>query len=279
MYSIELDIFQYDNFRVFLKDSVEELRQHKDLFSYRKFSMAAGFSSPNFLILLIKGDRNLSEQGALKIATAFGLENLKQQFFLSLVHYTQASSPSEKFIWAQTLLKIKTKANLSFIEEAQFDYYTSWIHVAIRELLLVHPHLSDEVIASRLCPQVKVEEVRKSLELLQKLEMIEKLETRWLVKETSLSTGSHFVSSSVVEFHKQMMKLGQESLDRFTRAHRDVTASTIGISKESFELIRQKVHDLRQEILAIAENDQNKERVYQVNFQVFPLTTQEGESK
>lgn len=279
MYSVQLDILGYDNFRVFLKDSVEELRQQKDVFSYRKFSLAAGFSSPNFLILLIKGERNLSEQGAMKIARALGLDSLRRQFFISLVQYNQTSSPTDRFNCAQTLRKLKSKSKLSFIEDAQFDYYTSWTHVAIRECLLIDPCLSEEQIAGRLRPKAKVEEVRKSLELLQSLGMIQKSEDRWILRNESIATTANFVSASVVEFHKQMIRLGAESLDRFSKADRDITCSTVGLSKESFELVRQKVQELRQEILAIAENDLNKENVYQMNFQCFPLTANEGDSK
>jgi uncharacterized protein (TIGR02147 family) len=277
MYSVQLDVFRYDNFRDYLRDSVEELRQHKDLFSYRKFSSAAGFSSPNFLILLIKGERNLSEQGAMKIAKAFGLDQLRQQFFWNLVQFNQARSPSERFQCAQSLLKIKSKSNLSFIEEDQFDYYTSWRHVAIRELLLLKPGITVEKIASRLRPKVKTDEVRESLELLLRLGMIEQAEQGYKVRNESLATSAQFISSSVVEFHKQMMTLAQESLDRFQRGERDITASTVGMSKENFEIVRQKVQELRREILAIAENDSSKENVYQFNFQCFPLSATEGE--
>lgn len=279
MYSITTDIFAYDDFRAFLKDTVAELREQKDLFSYRKFSMAAGFSSPNYLILLIKGERNLSESGAQKIAQVFSLDKHRHQFFLNLVQYNQAKSLSERSNIAQTLLKIKSKSQLHFIEDAQFEYFTSWIHVAIRELLLIDQELDIDSISVRLRPRVKTEDIQKSLNLLHKLNLIRKTEKGWQSTATSLSTGDRFVASSVVQFHKEMMTLAQESLDRFSRQDRDITASTVGLSKESFEIIRQKIQDLRLEILAIAENDCKKNNVYQINFQCFPLTSTEGERK
>lgn len=252
---------------------MEQIRNQKELdFSFRKFSAVAGFSSPNFLILLIKGERNLSAESATKIAAAFGLAQAEKNFFVSLVQYNQAKDSNEKYNWAFELVKLKAKTKLSFISEKQFEYYSHWSNVAIRELLQFQPHLNIEQIAQRLCPAQKSEAVEASLQLMQQIGMIDRHEGQWVVRDSSISTGDNFISSSVIEFHKQVIELAKQSLDRHGKNDRDITASTVSLSKENLEKIRQKVKELRMEILAMSDADTNKQEVYQINFQIFPLS-------
>lgn len=276
MYSVNLNIFEFDDFRAYLKRSVEILREQGSDFSFRKFSAAAGFTSPNFLILLMKGERNLSKESALKIATTFGLENHQKNFFVSLVQYNQAKDSTEKFNYAQELVKLKSKNQLYFINENQFQYYSHWINIAIRELVQSHPDLRAEQIADRLSPKQRVSDVEKSLTILQELGLINRVHGRWVVTDKNISTGEKFIAASVVEFHKQVIELGKQSLDRYPKAERDITASTVSLNPETFEKIRKRMQEFRLEILAIAETEaaaaNSTSEVYQFNFQIFPLT-------
>ncbi len=280
MYSVDLNIFVFDDFRVYLKRSVQCLRDQSAAglgseFSFRKFSATAGFTSPNFLILLMKGERNLSEESAVKIAAAFGLEKLQKTFFISLVKYNQAKTSSEKYLLAGELLKLRSKNNLYFIRSSEFEYYSYWINIAIRELILIEPQLTALQMADRLSPKQKLHDVEASLQLLQELGLITLINGRWQTAEKNISTGENFVSSSVVHFHKQMIELAKESLDRYPRAEREVSASTVALTRSQFESVRKKIQELRLEILALAETETCSagKEIYQFNFQTFPLTT------
>jgi uncharacterized protein (TIGR02147 family) len=271
MYSTNVEILKYDNYRSYLKDAVEDLRSQK-IFSYRKFSHAAGFTSPNFLLLLIQGERNLSQASADKLGTAFGLKNIKLQFFKELVQFNQSTNPSERFEKMQNLLKVKAKLSVHFIEDDTAEYLSQWIHSAIRELLIVSPYITEDEISQRLSPHIKIQEVKKSLNLLLKLNLIQQTEQGYQTTSTSLSTGHEFVSASAFAYHDQMIQLGKESLQRFPRHQRNITGTTLSLSWENFQIIQKKIQDLRSEILAMSEIDQNKEEVFQFNFQLFPLT-------
>ena len=271
MYSTNIEILKYDNYRSYLKDAVEELRTQK-IFSYRKFSKAAGFTSPNFLLLLIQGERNLSQNSADKLGAAFGLKNIKLQFFKDLVLFNQSSNPAERFEKMQNLLKVKAKINVHFIEDDTAEYLSQWIHSAVRELLIISPNLTLEEISQRLSPSVKLIEVHKSIKLLEKLNLIQKSELGYQVTSTSLSTGNEFISASAFAYHDQMIQLGKESLQRFPRHQRNIAGTTLSLSWKNFQIIQSKIQDLRSEILSLSEIDEHKEEVFQFNFQLFPLT-------
>jgi uncharacterized protein (TIGR02147 family) len=272
MYSTNVNIFEYQDFRKFLSDVVIEVRKNHQNFSFRNFASAAGFSSPNFLLLLIQGERNLSSESCRKIAKAFGLDAMKSQFLDLLVRFNQAQSSDEKISTAQSIFKFKIKKNIQILHSDQFEYYSDWIHVAIRELLLVCSSLNEIQISELLIPRQSVEKVRTSLDLLQRLGLLQKTDSGWRVCQNNVATGDSFSSAAVFDFHKQMIQLGKESLDRFSREERNVTATTLGLSERSYVEVIEKISDLRKEILAISDLDKNKNQVYQFNFQLFPLT-------
>lgn len=272
MYSTACDIYTYEDFRSFLHDAVTDLKKQSVGFTYRNFAKAAGFGSPNFLLLLIKGERNLSVKAAAKIAKAFGLEGLQINFFENLVMYNQAKISDEKIIYATQIVKIRSQLDSFILKGDQFNYYTNWRHVAIKELIHINPKLTNPEIAELLTPQCSVSDVENSVQILINLGFIKKENGAFQTLVQNVSTGDKFISTGVVQFHKNMMQLAAESLDRFRSNDRDITSTTVSLSKENFEKIRLKIKDLRQEILALAESEQNEMSVMQVNFQIFPLT-------
>lgn len=54
------DIYEYLEYRIFLADAYQAGKENVSAFSYRYLARKAGFSSPNFIKLVMDGERNLS---------------------------------------------------------------------------------------------------------------------------------------------------------------------------------------------------------------------------
>jgi uncharacterized protein (TIGR02147 family) len=77
---------------------------------------------------------------------------------------------------------------------------------------------------------------------------------------------------NVANFQVSTIELAKQALDRHPWTCRDVSTLTLTLSEKTFMLAREKIEGLRKELLLLAEQDQNVNRVYQANFQLFPLT-------
>jgi len=66
--SKKVNIFDYLNYRQFLKDIFAYKKKVNPRYSYRVFARQAGFSSPATLKYVIDGERNVSDKSLLKIA-------------------------------------------------------------------------------------------------------------------------------------------------------------------------------------------------------------------
>ena len=56
------------------------------------------------------------------------------------------------------------------------------------------------------------------------------------------------------------------------RKNREISTLTLGISRDGFNQIKERIRSFRKEVIEIARNDENEDRVYQCNLDLFPLT-------
>src|SRR3954471_936193 len=92
------DIYQYLDFRLFVRDYCSRQKSHRSSFSQRVFAQSAGIpmASSSFLPAVIAGKRNLSANYRLKFAKALGLDSKEMLFFELLVQFNQAKTMEEK---------------------------------------------------------------------------------------------------------------------------------------------------------------------------------------
>ena len=82
----EKSLFEYDNYRVYLKDFYESSKAENSHFSLRFFSRLAGFKSQSVLTQVIKGERNISLQSINKFIKALKLSKREGIFFKNLFY-------------------------------------------------------------------------------------------------------------------------------------------------------------------------------------------------
>jgi len=86
-----------------------------------------------------------------------------------------------------------------------------------------------------------------------------------VIKDTSPSiTWATYMSENIL--------LAKEAIFNVPKCERDISAITIGLSGENYEIACQKIKELRRYLLSLSENDKHAKTIYQVNVQLFPLT-------
>lgn len=270
-------VYNYLDYRLFLGDMFQYRKQRNPHFSYRYFSKRAGFASPNFLKLVITGQRNLSNASTGKISKGFGLRKKEREFFENLVFMNQATAHEEKNYYYQKIISRQGANNLHTLEKATYDYFAKWYNPAIRELIAMTPkNWSARELAERLSPKVSVRKVEAALSLLQKIGLIAKDEQGfWRSEQRDLTTGPEIQSLIVANFHREMLALASESIERYRADKRDISAVTLSIHKDSIAEYKARLAAFRRELLEIAASEENPNHVIQINLQLFPLTYQE----
>ncbi|MBF0106522.1 MAG: TIGR02147 family protein [Deltaproteobacteria bacterium] len=266
-------IFEYTDYRKFLRDLYEYKKETTPFFSYRYFSKMAGFTSPNYFKLIMDGDRNLSGGAINKFIKALKLNIKEARFFRLLVMMNQADTAEERDFYTRQILKGRVYKTLKPLTQAQYDYYSNWYLIPMRELVGRSDFKIDpKWIARQFTPELSEAQVKDGIKTLLKLGLVEETANGSLTQtDFAITTGEDVASQAVVNYHRHMIQMGAEALDRFEAKDRDISSLTMGVGRETFKKIKAMVHEFRKEIIAVVKEDKNIDDIVQVNFQVFPL--------
>ena len=89
----KINIYEYLDYRAYLRDLFEEKKANVRGFSYRSFCRKAGIVNPSFLKLVIEDKRNLTPASIMKFAKGFGLKRHEAEFLHNMVMFNQS------FLW------------------------------------------------------------------------------------------------------------------------------------------------------------------------------------
>jgi uncharacterized protein (TIGR02147 family) len=267
-------IYEYENYREYLKDFYVYAKATKKGFSFRSFSKSAGFASPGVLKRVMSGERNLSVQGILKFALALKLNKEETQFFKNLVLFNQATTAEEKHNYARHIMRSHKFKKIHPLSEAQFNYFSRWYMIAIRELVALSTFKEDpEWIACEIDPPITPELAQKALQDLLTLGLIERSQSGKLqVTNANVSTSDEVSSNVIAQIHRELTNKAMESMDRVPREHREISALAMGVSEETMKKVKERIQLFRKELVDLVSQDETPDMVYQLNFQFFPLT-------
>lgn len=271
------NIYDYMDYRAFLNDMFRFRKQKDSYFSYRYFSGKAGFSSPNFLKLVIDGKRNLTNISLAKVAKGFGLLKQEREFFENLVFMNQAKDHEEKNYYLKKVMSIKGYTKVRKIEKKSYQYFSKWYNTAVREIIMFGGRdFTAEQVAETLNPRITPKEAEAAINLLMELGLIKKdKEGLWEQSDPALSTGPEVKSLAIANFHREMLKLASESIERYQADERDISALTLRVNSASIAEIKRRIIQFRRELLELALDEEDTDQVIQVNLQAFPLTKKE----
>ena len=269
----EPDVLHYSNYRTYLADYYEFKKAESPIFSHRYFAKKAGVSSPNYLKLVMDGQRNLTKKSLLKFAAALGLKGLRAEFFENLVFFNQAETTSDRNVFYGNILRTRAKAGLRRLDEAQFLLYSHWRHIAVRELAAIKGFRADAGwVAMRLGKGLTEKEAEESLDLLGRLGLLKKTANGYAQSDVNITTSDEVRSLLVKNYHHQMIGKAATALDRLPAGKRDMSSITIPIRTRDFAKLKEQIQLMRKELLNLAAEPGAGEDVVQVNIQLFPLT-------
>ena len=270
-----MSIYQYIDYRVFLKDEFLKRQEKNSAFSMRGISAKIGFKSPNHFSLILSGNLNLSAKNVEKITSYFNMSSKEARFFYYLVLFNQALTIHEKKTHFDKMQTFKESAVCKLFTD-KFEYFSKWYHAAVRESLAIVEYKGDNLaLAGFIQPNITVDQIQKSVELLERLELISKNdEGVYKSIDTLISTGNIATSMHINIFQDQMLQLARESIDRFPKTERNSSTVTISINSNSYQKILTEIRACRKKILTLAETTAEPNQVFQVNFNLFPLTQQ-----
>jgi uncharacterized protein (TIGR02147 family) len=268
-----INIFQYTDYRAYLRAYFEERKKRDPKFSHRYLCRRLGLAAPNSIMLVMQGKRNITRSLAFRISEEFKHSVKEAEYFESMAGFAQAKTTDEKNRCFTRMMGLRKTTNVEKIDERQYEYYSNWYNLVVRELVTCQDFKGDyNWLAKNVRPPITASQAKRSVKLLEKLGLIRKKGNSYVHNSAMISTGPDVTSLAVANFHKTMAERAAEAVNIVRKEDRDMTACTVYISPKGFEEIKKAVSECRKKVLSIAEADEPVDQVYQVNFQVFPVS-------
>lgn len=267
------DIYEYVDYRAYLRAYYQAAKDNVDKFSYRSFAADAGLASQSFLRDVIRGDKNIGNS-LTAICKAIGLRKPEREFMELLVAFDQASTRSERNELFARIAATKRFQAARRIDEGMYRYLTHWYIPSVRELVAHAKFHEDPAwIAETLRPEITVAQAAEALELLLDLGFVVRQEDGTLaIADPTITTGHEVASLGVENYHHEMLRLAGESIRRFPAEHRDLAAMTICVRPEDMAEIKRRIHAFRETVLGYADEQEGGTVIVQFNSQLFPLS-------
>ncbi len=269
----EHQIFEYTNYRIFLRDYLAYKKAINPRFSLRMFAALAGFPSHSLIQFVLDGKRNLSKKSVLKFASSMKMNKRKADFFEALVFFNQAKTREEKNSYYQLLLKLVPKEGATKLKGDQFQVLDKWYVPVIREMLNLKRFTnSPKWIAKKMNGTVTEDEAFQAFELLKRVGLVKKIPGSYALTEVNLATDDEATPLLVKNYHESMIRLALNSIDNISGDHRDISAVSFAIRKEDLEKLKHHIQLMRKELFQFQAPEKKGDLVVQINLQMFPLT-------
>ncbi len=264
-------VYSYTDYREYIRDFLLEKKRKNSGYSSRCAAEKCGVPSGTFT-RICNGTRGIGNSVLPKIIEWLGLRNREAAYFRVLIQFQQCCDSAEKELLYTELSDMRKKMH-HCIPEEKFHFFEQWYYVALYELIKIVPDIADPgQLGMLLEPPVSPVKVEKALDVLLTAGFICKTECGYAAKGTFLSTGDRWESAAIQAFQKMMASLGAEALVRFPKKERDISTLSVSLSEENFRKVSELICETREKIRIIENNEVSPEKVYQVNFQVFPLS-------
>ncbi len=268
------NIYQYDDFRLFLKD-LFQFRKDKDPdYSYRKFARDAELSNPGYLLDVIVGKRTLSDVAFGKTIKAFALEEAEIEFFRLLVDFGQSKKEHERQAFYQDILYRRNRSRFARISPKLVKYYQDYHYPLVRCALEAFEFTGDyETLGSAFDPPIAPASLKKYVRDLCEWELIKQDgHGRYKVTDSFVEPPAT-MAALVRRLNREWILQAADAPFKYPVEERHVSTLLLMVSETTRKLVKDKIESFRQDILKLVDKDKGSASgIMQLSLQYFPKT-------
>lgn len=271
-------VFDYKDYRVFLRDWFQQKKGVQPSFSGALFAKKAGLNSHSLLSMVIRGERNLSPATIRNFSRALEFQNRESQYFEKLVLFCQSKNSDDKSYYLHQLQSLAQGQGKVMFDKIQnhASYLSHWYVVAIRELVATPDFKPDpDWMSVRLKRKITRKQAEEAWNILIELKMVteDPVSHKFKIAHPKLEIDPGSVDFAIRHFHKSYLERAKESIDGEKLEERELSSHTVAIGTEDLNRLKEKVKEFRKQLnLEFPADDSSRGQVVAVNMQVLVLT-------
>jgi len=267
-------IFDYINYRLYLKDFLAEKKKKKvPEYSHKAILSKLNITSTGFISNILAGRKNLTPIQTSRMTEILKLKRPEASYFETMVLFTHARTIEEKNEYLHRLSLLQ-HIKLKQLDPKKFSLFSKTHYVFLRTLLNFYRYSGDDkALAGKFLFPVSEAQIRDAVNTLERLGLIiKKPDGTYKEHEAALTTGDEVKSIHLANFQLETLEMAKQALKKISAAQRDISVLTLSLSDDNFRLLKSEIQHFRKRMAKIAIEDENPQKVYQMNLQLFPVT-------
>jgi uncharacterized protein (TIGR02147 family) len=269
------NIFNYSDYRTFLRDHVQTQKESKPLWSLGQWSRRLEFANTSVLTNILNGVRHPGQNIVERFVDYFQFSDEENNYFRNLVRLQKKySDPELRVLIMEKLKNSHPEKKFKLLDDETFQMISKWHYYAIRELVNLSDFKEDITwIRARLKFDVTIVEIKKALKDLERLGLLARNKSgRLIYAGGSVRSSSDVAVEGLKRLHEEMISIARESIRITDVLDRDITGITFSMKKENLPKVKELIRQFRLNISKNFESLGAGEDVYQMNIQFIPLT-------
>jgi uncharacterized protein (TIGR02147 family) len=264
-------VFEYSDYRTFLKDAFLELKSGPSGFSYARFCEAIGLKSTNYMKLVIDGKRNLTPGSVVRLGHFLKLGFEELRFLDALVSHGHSEGALERQHYKACLSALLDGKPTRYDRKERMELLERWYYPAL--LVALHGCEPSRAI-QRACELVGLgdADAKRAIETLVSLSVV-KLESDGRYRMSDLNVlmiDKKGTKQRYQRFLKDQLALSSRKLETQYGRGAQFFSQTISIAEESWPDYVSQVQGLLDRF-ARQSDSEPAEKLVQLNAQLFHL--------
>lgn len=273
-----INIFNYSDYREFLRDFFDMKKRVNPSWSYGLWSSKLGLNSISSITMVINGQRHAGKKIQKSLITFFKFDEKEAYYFEELIKISKSSKNDPNL----TILMLEQNSELKELREKNtesVDLFFNWKAHCVKELTQLRDFFpSGSWIEKRTNGLIKKDEGKELLDELLKAKFLERsyLNGNEIIAPSSTIIPTKEVTKeSAHSYHKGLMENSFEAIKK-DKNKRSLHATTLSLSTENIQKAKDIIREFQIEFSEQIESS-DADEVYQLNIQFFPLTETEKE--
>jgi len=268
----KVSVYDYTDYREYLKDYFNDQKQKNRKYSYRVFAFLSGYNSSGLLKDVTTGRSNIQNLVIFKFARGLGLKKREASYFDNLVHFNQAYSIEEKNHYFENMIQ-SLKTDLQKQHKGEYKFCSKWYYAAIRDILSIIKFKNNYKELSRLLsPTITALEAKTAIKTMIRYQLIKRDKDGYYRSQDRITDGKVHLFNKI-NYQNAMLELTAKEMYHYSE--KECVSSTLNFraSEEAFEKIKTEISNSNARIKEIIENCKDGNRLYQISNQLFPLSS------
>jgi uncharacterized protein (TIGR02147 family) len=272
-----INVYEYADFRRYLKDWFEAKKANNARFSHRAFARRLGSTDPSLLTNVISGRRALTAERTEDFARVLGLEGDEAEYFRLLVRFGQAATPAERERAHAEMAVLRGRIEAPEIDSARFLYLSGRLYPALHDLAKCVGFRAEPAWVARALDCTE-DEAAQALELLLQHRFLVRDGDRVVAAEPVVRTSERVSNLGSYGYERQNLARAAEVLEELWEPGSTVDRRTaflgysLAIPHHRIDEVRTLLWEAFLRVMHECEAWSEPDQVFQLNVQLFPVS-------